>query len=50
MMYLVGILLCAALFVLFGALRPRTECNGGGCGACGGVCSRHDESGESHHE
>ena len=48
MAYLIGMGLCAALFVLFGTVRPRVDCNGGGCRACGGVCPRHDESGDPH--
>ena len=50
MMYLVGMALCAALFMLFGVVRPRTECNNGSCGGCGLACNRRDESGEPHHE
>jgi hypothetical protein len=45
MMYLAGMALCALLFVLFGLARPRTECNGSGCGACGGVCRREELGG-----
>jgi hypothetical protein len=45
MAYLTGMLLCAGLFILFGVIRPRTECNGGGCGACGGMCHRRDDGG-----
>jgi len=37
---LFGIALCALLFIIFGLSRPRTECSGGGCGACGGACHR----------
>lgn len=40
MITLLGILACAALFALFGALHQRADC-GGSCGACGGVCARH---------
>ena len=50
MMYLAAMVLCAVLFVLFGAVRPRSECNGSGCGGCGGVCHRRDEFGEHIHD
>jgi hypothetical protein len=50
MTYVAGILLCAVLFMLFGLVRPRTECNGKSCGGCAGLCHRRDESGELHHE
>ena len=49
MTYLAGIALCAALFVLFGVVRPRTECTGNGCGACGAACPRR-EHGDPHHD
>jgi hypothetical protein len=45
MAYLTGMLLCAGLFILFGVIRPRTECSGGGCGACGGICDRRNVDG-----
>ena len=48
MIYVAGMALCALLFVLFGVARPRTECNGRGCGGCGGVCHRRDEFGDTH--
>ncbi len=41
-----GVALCALLFIIFGLVRPRTECTGGGCGACGGSCHRHSSSSE----
>lgn len=50
MMYLVGMALGAALFILFGMIRPRVECNGSSCSGCGLACHRRDESGEPHHE
>lgn len=50
MTYVAGILICAALFMLFGLIRPRTECNGNSCGGCAGLCHRRDESGDLHHE
>jgi hypothetical protein len=50
MTYIAGVVLCAALFMLFGILRPRTECNGSSCGACGAACHRRGESGEPHHD
>lgn len=37
-----GVIFCALLFIIFGLVRPRTECTGGGCGSCGGVCHRHE--------
>lgn len=50
MTYLAGIVICAALFVLFGVVRPRTQCNGASCGACGAACHRRDEYGDSPHD
>lgn len=41
---LFGVALCALLFIIFGLVRPRTECTGGGCGACGGACHRESSS------
>lgn len=41
-----GIAFCAVLFIIFGLVRPRTECTGGGCGACGGACTRRDPAGD----
>ena len=38
--------LTAILFVVFGLVRPRTECTGGGCGACAGACHRQDPAGD----
>ncbi len=50
MTLLAGIVICAALFVLFGMIRPRTECNGNSCGGCGLSCHRRDDFGEPHHD
>lgn len=37
-----GVVLCAALFILFGLLRPvRGECSSD-CGSCTGACPRGD--------
>jgi hypothetical protein len=41
-----GIALCALLFIIYGLVRPRTECNGVGSGACGGACNRKQTHGE----
>jgi hypothetical protein len=43
---LFGVVLCAVLFIIFGLVRPRTDCNGSGCGACGGACHRKETAGE----
>jgi hypothetical protein len=43
MSYVAAMVLCALLFILFGVVRPRTECSGGGCGACGGACPRRHQ-------
>ena len=50
MTWIAGIVICAVLFMMFGFIRPRTECNGHSCGGCGLACSRKDESGDLHHE
>jgi len=50
MTYLIGMALCAALFVLLGVIRPRTECNNSSCGGCGLTCNRRDDLGEPHHD
>jgi len=38
---LTSILAVAALFVVFGLVRPRAGC-AGGCGGCGGTCTSRD--------
>ena len=38
-----GVALCALLFIIFGLVRPRTQCNGRGCGACAGACYRKEQ-------
>ena len=43
---LIGILLCAGLFVLFG-LVPYRGCTGH-CAGCTGSCGRHADEGEHH--
>ncbi len=43
---LIGILLCAGLFVLFG-LVPYRGCTGH-CAGCTGSCGRHADEGEQH--
>lgn len=41
----------AALFIVFGLLRPRSEgdCGGGGCASCGATCHRRPAPEEEHH-
>lgn len=39
---IIGIAVCAALFVLFGALRPAEKDCSGNCGACGHACALSD--------
>ena len=41
-----GVALCALLFIIFGLVRPRTQCNGKGCGACAFDCHRKESYGE----
>ena len=41
-----GVALCALLFIIFGLVRPRTECNNSGCSACAFACHRKDSSRE----
>ncbi len=38
---IIGIALCAGLFMLFGLVRQRA-CNGG-CAGCTASCERHEE-------
>lgn len=47
MTYLIGILVCAALFLLFGLLRPAEA--GRGCGGNCGVCSHACDTSEAEH-
>ena len=39
----IGVVLCAALFVIFTVLSPKHECSGH-CGACTGACERAGRS------
>lgn len=46
MTYLVGIVACAALFVLFGIMKPARGSCGGNCGVCAHAC----DTPEAEHE
>jgi hypothetical protein len=48
MQTLVAMGVVALLFIVFGLVRPRTECTGHGCAACGAACHRHQPSGDDH--
>ncbi len=43
---LYGVAFCAILFIIYGIVRPRTECTQGGCAACGGACHKRDTTGD----
>jgi hypothetical protein len=46
MQSVIGIIICAVLFALFGLVRPR-GCNGQ-CAGCTGACERHERL--DHHD
>lgn len=43
-----AMIMMAILFVIYGIVRPRTECSGHGCASCGATCDRLDPQDADH--